>query len=178
MPLELGSQEPVLHAAAAQEILDTIDTIKTAVPGFIPASHREAKRLGRIAATPEVAVEAVSALVQRNERMQMIAGKSAEVMRNAMALALAYEPVVQQLFAVGYALAHTIRAARAEAGYCARDVYVMATRFSTRPEGIELVPFVEDLKKKLSRGRKQKADGVPPATTPADPATPATPVKK
>ena len=178
MHLELESLEPLSHVQAAGALLDKIGTIKTEVPRFTPGSHRDAQRLGRVASIPDAALEAVSTMVERNERLQQVGGKTAETMRDAIALALAYEPVVQQLFAVGYALAHTIRVARAEAGYCARDVYVMASRYSTRPDGVELIPFVEDLKKKLSRGRKRKADGVPPATTPADPATPATPVRK
>ncbi|HYI09156.1 MAG TPA: hypothetical protein VEK57_08795 [Thermoanaerobaculia bacterium] len=179
MPLELETLEPSSpHATAAQDLLDRIDTIKPEVRELTHGSKRDARRLGQIAAIPDAALEAVSSMVQRNERLMQVAGAPAEKMRDAMAFALAHEPVVQALFAAGRALAHTIRAARAEAGYSARDVYVMATRLSTRPEGVELIPFVEDLKKKMSRGKKRKTVADPPSATPADPATPATPGKK
>ena len=53
------------------------------------------------------------------------------------------------------AIAHTLRVARAAAGTSALYIYAIAQRLAKRKDGAELVAHVQDMRRKLKRGRRK-----------------------
>ena len=79
---------------------------------------------------------------------------------------------MQEVFAFGKFLAHTIRRQRVNASQCALDVYALAKRLAARRDGAELKPSVEDMREKLGKRATRKTNSDPIATPAPLPAPP------
>jgi len=79
----------------------------------------------------------------------------------SLSFALAYDPAVVEAYAFARGLEHTIRVQRATAGGRALHIYAIAQRLARRKDGAELRPHVEDMRRKLKRGRKRKTTSEP-----------------
>jgi hypothetical protein len=78
-----------------------------------------------------------------------------------MAFALAYQAALTEGKAFVRALTHTLRAAKATAGGHALNIYALAQRLVKDENGAELVPHVENMRRKLSGGRKAISEPAP-----------------
>ncbi len=173
-----ATQGPSPHAEAAKALIDKIRALRAEIPYFTTEGVGDGRSLngGKV---PEPFVESASAAVQQSPRLEQAGGADATALRDAYAYAIAYEPVVQEFLASARFLAHTIGVKRDEAGKCALDVYNLTKRICERKGGEELKPFVEDMRRKLKKGRQRKAssDPVKPAPVPVPPVVPVPPDK-
>ena len=158
------------HAEAAKTLLEKIRALRAEVPRFTPHVPAEARKIRKKSMIPDDALEAASVAVQTFPRLEEATRADANTLRDAYGYALAYGPVVKELFAFARSVAYTIRVQRAEAGEGAMDIYAAATRFSKKKDGAEFIPHVQDMKNKLAklnRSRKTTSNPVPaPDTTP------------
>jgi hypothetical protein len=165
---------PSPHAEAAKVLIGKFRAIREEIPHFTTElTDSRALNGGNV---PEVFVESVSASVQQSIRLEQAGGADATTLRDAWAYTIAYEPVVQELLAMAQFLAHSIRLKRHEAGMSALDVYTLAKRLSTRKDGAELKPFVNDMRNKLGKSGRPRKTNSDPVPAPA-PVLPAPPVK-
>jgi hypothetical protein len=95
---------------------------------------------------------------------------TAEALRDAVAFVLAYQAALTESQAFVRALAHTLRAAKATAGKHALDIYALAQRLAKGENGAELVPHVENMRRKLKNGRRKATSQ--PAPDPSVKTTP------
>jgi hypothetical protein len=115
-------------------------------------------------------IESAGASIDRSKRLESTAAIDAASMRDSTGFALAYEPAVVEAYAFARAVEHTIRVEKAKAGSSALDIYAVARRLSRRKNGAELKPHVDDMRRKLKRGKKRKTTSEPapvPAATKA-----------
>jgi len=162
---------PSPHAEAARVLIEKIRALRAEVPRFTTEGLDQARaRNGQT--VPEKFLESASAAVQSSNRLEVAGGADATSLRDAYAYAIAFDPVVEELLALGRFVANSVRVQRTEAGVCALDVYNLAKRMSKRKDGAELIPFVDDMRDKLGRKRSRKAssDPVLPAPVPGLPA--------
>jgi hypothetical protein len=168
---DLVLADPVIatspHAEAAKALLDKIRALRTEVPRLIPEIPEESKKLVPKAAVPDPFIESASVSIQAFARLETAADSDAATLRDAFAYAIAYDAVVQELFSFGRTMAHSIRVQRAKAGASALDIYAIARRYSKQKSGAELIPHVEDMRRKLKRGRRKTTSQPVP-----DPAAP------
>ena len=61
---------------------------------------------------PEKFMESASAAVQNSSRLEQAGGADANTLRDAYAYAIAFDPVVEEIFALGKFVAHSIRVQR------------------------------------------------------------------
>jgi hypothetical protein len=160
------------HAEAAKAFIDKVRSLREEIPHFTTEGLGDGRSdTGGI--VPEKFMESASAAVQNSIRLEQAGGADAATLRDAYAYAIAYDQVVEEILALAKFVAHTVRLQRNAAGYCALDVYNLAKRLSTRKDGGELIPFVEDMGSKLKKGRARKAK----STTAPVPVSPKPPVK-
>jgi len=161
---------PGPHVEAAKALLEDIRALHARIPRLAVELPNESQRLSSAASVSDAFVESAGAAVDRSKRLEAIAATDAATLRDSFSFALAFDPVVVEAFAFARAMAHTIRVQRATAGASALDIYSISGRLSKRKNGAEFVPHVEDMKRKLKRGRKRKATSEPapvPAATKA-----------
>ncbi|HJQ37443.1 MAG TPA: hypothetical protein VKB93_09915 [Thermoanaerobaculia bacterium] len=157
---------PSPHVEAAKALLDKIRGLRADVPSFTPHVPSEVPKLLQKSIVPDDALEASSVAVQMFTRLEEATKADAATLRNAYGYALAYDPVVKELFAFARSVAYTIRVQRAEAGESALDIYAAATRFSKKKDGAEFIPYVQDMKAKLARLRRPRKATLSPAPAP------------
>jgi hypothetical protein len=174
MLLTKATAAPSPHTESASSIIAKIRALRDEIPRFTIEGLGDG-RSDAGGAVPEKFLESASAAVEKSVRLEHAGGADATTLRDAYAYALAFDPVVQELFALAKFVAHSIRVQRNAAGIAALDVYVIAKRVSQRRDGAELKPFVEDMRLKLGKkGRPRKTNSDPvPATAPVLPAPPA-----
>ena len=145
---------------------DQLRALRDEIPHFTTEDFGDGRSQNGTS-VPEKFMESASAAVQNSIRLEQAGGADATTLRDAYAYAIAFDPAVQEVFAFGKFLAHTIRQQRVNASQCALDVYVLAKRLTARKDGAELKPFVEDMREKLGKKatRKTNSDPVP---APAD----------
>lgn len=156
---------PNPHAEAAKALLDKIRALRAEVPRFQPAVPEGKRKLISAASVPDAFMESASVSMDVSKRLKDSSELDATTLRDAYAYAIAYDAIVKELFAFGRSVAHTIRVERAKAGDCALDIYAAARRISKRKDGAELIPHVEDMRRKLKRGRKKATSQPAPDPT-------------
>ena len=158
---------PTSHTEGAKALIEKIRALRAEIPNFVIATPEESKKLATVAGLTDAFVESASVYIQTSPELEGAAGTKPATMRDRHGFAVAYEPAVPEAFAFARSLAHTCRVARAEAGASALDIYAFARRRAKRKNGAELAPHVEDMRRKLKRGRRK-------ATSEPAPAAPAT----
>lgn len=163
---------PSPHAEAARAFIEKLRALRDEIPRFTTEGFGNGRSQNGTL-VPEKFMESASAAVQQSTRLEQAGGADATTLRDAYAYAIAFDPAVPEVIALGKFLAHTIRQQRISASECALDVYALAKRLASRKDGAELKPFVEDMREKLGKKatRKTNSDPVPvPAlATPAPP---------
>lgn len=154
------------HVETAKTLLEKIRALRADVPRFTPHVPSEMPKILQKSIVPDDALEAASVAVQTFPRLEEATKADATTLRDAYGVALAYDPVVKELFAFARAVAYTIRVQRAEAGESALDIYAAATRFSKKKDGAEFIPYVNDMKAKLARLRRPRKAPLSPAPAP------------
>jgi hypothetical protein len=157
---------PSPHTEAAKLLLEKIRALRTEVPRFTPHVPAEVPKIQQKSLIPDDALEAASVAVQTFTRLEDATKADAATLRDAYGFAIAYDPVVKELFAFARSVAFTIRVQRAEAGESALDIYAAATRFSKKKDGAEFLPYVDDMKSKLARMRRPRKTTSNPAPAP------------
>jgi len=157
-----------LHAEGAKALIERIRALRAEVPRFVLEVPGEPKKLTPTATLDDGFMESASASIQKSPELETASGTDANTLRDSFGYALAYDAAVLEAFAFARSLAHTVRVQRATAGASALDIYAIAQRFAKRKNGAEFVPHVEDMRRKLKRGKKRKTTSepapVPPAT--------------
>ena len=154
------------HVDAARTLLEKIRSLRSEVPRFTPHVPAEARKILQKSIIPDDVLEAASVAVQTFSRLEEATKADATTLRDAYGFALAYDPVVKELFAFARSVAYTIRVQRAEAGESALDIYAAATRFSKKKDGAEFIPYVDDMKAKLAKLRRRRKATLSPAPAP------------
>jgi hypothetical protein len=163
---------PSPHAEAAKAFIEKLRALREEIPHFTTEDFGNSRSQNGMS-VPEKFMESASAFVQTSSRLEQAGGADATTLRDAYAYAIAFDPVVQEILALGKFLAHSIRQQRANASECALDVYLMAKRAARRKGGAELKPFVEDMREKLGKRSTRKTNSNPvPAPAPVLPAPP------
>ncbi|MGZ5445590.1 MAG: hypothetical protein ACXW5U_28070 [Thermoanaerobaculia bacterium] len=146
---------PSPHAEAAKALIDQIRALRAAIPRLTPESPKDAKALASTASLSEQFLESASASTQTSSMLEAASGTNAATLRDSFGFALAYGAALTEANALTRAIAHTLRVARATAGASALDIYAIAQRLAKRKDGAELVPHVQDMRRKLKRGRRK-----------------------
>ena len=157
---------PSPHAEAAKALLDKIRALRADIPRITTVGLGDDRQLNGQNGVPDSFIESASVAIQVSPRLEQVAGADASTLRDAFGFALAYEAVVQELRALARVMAHTIRSQRAEAAASARDVYAIARRLSGQRDGAELVPYVDDMRRKLNARRTRRTTSEPGPATP------------
>jgi hypothetical protein len=159
------------HADEAKVLLDKIRALRLEIPRLVPEVPSQNRKLVN-AGVPDPFIESASVAVQSSVRLEQASGVDAVAMRDSFGFALAYDAVVKELQALARSMAYTIRVQRAEAALNAFDVYAFAQRLSGQKDGLELLPHVENMKKKLNHTRQaRKASKKPVPATALAPTT-------
>jgi hypothetical protein len=158
------------HAEAARALADKLKALRGEIPRFTPEAPGDAKALSTKAALPEEFMEAASASMQASDLLDASSPTTSAALRDSFAFALALTAVLTEAKAFVRAVAHTIRAAKADAGGRALDVYAVAQRLAKTREGAELVPHVQAMRRTFKRFRRRA--GAEPATAPPVKPTP------
>lgn len=151
------------HADAARQLLDKIRGLRAEIPHFVLDDPASTQILGRIAAVSDEFIEAASVAVQFSQRLETAAGADAATLRDAYAYAIAYQQIVTELQALTRSMIHTIRVQRAAAVSSALDVYAHARRMIRQKDSADLIPYVNDMRRKLNGvGRPRTKPGEEP----------------
>ena len=168
----MATQNPQVspHTESARVILEKIRALRAEIPRFVPDDPDQTRQLAAKASVPDAFLESASVSIEVSPQLEQAAGPAdAATLRDAFGYAIAYDPVVQELYALARSMRYTIRVARAEAGASALDVYAIAQRLSQRKDGAELRPHVEDMRRKLGKG-KRRTNGEPAPAPDVNPA--------
>lgn len=152
------------HAEAARALADKLKALRGEIPRFIPEAPGDAKALSTKAALSEEFMEAASVSMQASDLLDGSSPTTSAALRDSYAFALALNAVLTEAKAFVRAVAHTIRAAKADAGGRALDIYAVAQRLAKNKEGADLVPHVQTMRRTLKRGRRRT--GAEPAAPP------------
>ena len=159
---------PSPHAEAAKALLEKIRALRAEIPRFVPEVQEETRLLVQKSLVPDPFMESASVSIQTFERLEQASGTDAATLRDAFGFALAYDPVVREVFDLARSMAHTIRVQRATAGESALDIYAFAQRLSKRKDGVELRPFVEDMRQKLKKAKRTRRANSTPTPAPVE----------
>ena len=146
---------PSTHTAEAKAFVEQIRTLRAAIPRLKPEGPRDAKALAPRSGVDQEFIEAAGAAMQASDLLDGSSPTTAEALRDAIAFALAYQAALTESKLFVRALTHTLRAAMAVAGGHALNVYSLAQRLAKEEDGAELVPHVENMRRKLKVGRRK-----------------------
>jgi hypothetical protein len=160
---------PAPHVEAAKAMLEEVRALRAKIPRFTAEVPNEPQKISNVASVPDPFVESAGSAADASKQLEAAAGADPATLRDSFGFALAYDSVVVEAYAFARAVEHTVRVQRAKAGLSALDIYAIAQRLAKRKDGAEFVPHVEDMRRKLKRGKKRKATSepapVPPATS-------------
>ena len=162
---------PSPYAEAAKVLLDKIRSLRDDIPRFTAPGEGEVRILGARARVTDELLESASVAVERSPRLETAAGTDGPTLRDSYAFIIAFTPVIKELLAMAKAVAHTIRLERMRAGASALDIYAIARRLVKHEDGVELLPFVEDMRKSLKTKQPRKTNSTS-ASAPAVTSTP------
>jgi hypothetical protein len=158
---------PSPHEEGAKALIAKIRALRDDVSSFVVDAPEQTKKVTTIASVGDPFMESASALLQKSAPLEDVSGMSPAQLRDRYAFARSYDAAVTEAFAFARSLAHTVRVARAAAGESALDIYHFAQRLSRRKDGAELLPHVQDMRRKLKRGRRKATSEPAPATSPS-----------
>ena len=144
---------PNPYLEAAQERLREVRKGRELIPNFVlPVSAKETVRLNSAASVSPQFVEA-SASAMANERALERGELTPAEIRDLMAYADAYGPLVDEYEAMGQFLRHSVNSARNRAGSEALATYHNAKRLAKIPRYAGLAPYVADMRRALGKMR-------------------------
>jgi hypothetical protein len=152
---------PSAHADGAKVLLEKIRALRDEVPRYITPPALNARGLSALLSVPDAAIEAAGVMVERFERLATAANTDGKSLRDSYAYSLSYEAIIQELHALMRAVWYSVRIERVEAAKRARNVYKHARLISKEKDGAELLPYVEDMRKKLLQKRSRKTTSNP-----------------
>ena len=164
------------HVDTAQARMQELRAMRLVIPNFvIPSTKNETKRMTSAASVPPQFVETTTVALKNSTTMVRPGALSPEEVRGLMSYAEAYGPLADEAEALAHFIRHSVTAAKHRAGVDALTTYAVAQQLAKRPEGAELVPYVDDMRRALGRSGKKKAAAVVSPVQP-EPAKPS-PVK-
>lgn len=146
---------PSPHTAEAKAFVEQIRTLRGAIPRLTAEGPRDAKAMATRSSVGQEFIEAAGAAMQASDLLDGSSPTTADALRDAIAFALAYQAALTEGKAFVRALTHTLRAAKATAGGHALNIYALAQRLVKEENGAELVPHVENMRRKLKNGRRK-----------------------
>jgi hypothetical protein len=153
---------PSPHAEGAHALLEKIRALRAELPRLTTIlAEDDGRRLSARAGVPDSALESASVAIQASPRLETVAGIDAATLRDSYGFAISYDAAVVELEALARTFAHSIRVQRARAAAIALDVYAVAQRLSRQTDGAELIPYVEDMRKKFNKNRTRKSTSNP-----------------
>ena len=155
------------HVEMAQARLQELRQSRAQIPNFtLPLSGKETQKLNSAASVSPQFVEA-GASAMANEKALQRADVTPEEIRDLMAYADAYGPLVDEYEAMGQFLHHSINAARNRAGSEALATYHNAKRLAKIPRYAGLAVYVADMRRALGkvRGKETAEQAEKRATT-------------
>ena len=159
---------PSPHTEGARLLIEKIRALRAEIPRLTPIlAEDDGRRLSARRGVPDSVIESASVAIQTSPRLESVASMDAATLRDSYGFAIAYDPVVVELESLARTVAHSIRLERAQAGAAALDVYAVAQRLGRQKDGAELLPHVEDMRRKLNKNRTRKSNSSPdPAPAP------------
>lgn len=153
---------PSPHAEGARNLIEKIRALRAEIPRLtLILAEDDGRRLSARTGVPDSVLESASVAIQTSPRLESVAGMDAATLRDSYGFAIAYDPVVVELLSLARTVAHSIRLERAQAAAAALDVYAVAQRLSRQKDGAELLPHVEDMRRKLNKNRTRKSNSNP-----------------
>jgi hypothetical protein len=146
---------PSPHTAESKTFVGKIRTLREEIPRLTPEEPGDAKALAPRASVDHEFIEAAGTAMEASDLLDGSSPTTADALRDSMAFAQAYEAALTEGKALVRALTHTLRAAKAKAGGHALDIYALAQRLAKSENGAELVPHVENMRRKLKTGRRK-----------------------
>jgi hypothetical protein len=163
--------DPVVinYREQAQARLQEVRAFRDTIPHFaIPETRDATKRLSIAASVPPQFIElATLALVSQKGLARPDAPSQAEVY-DLLSYAEAFTPLADELEALAQFVRFSVTAARNTVGSEALTTYAVAQRLAKRKENGHLVPYVEDMRRALGRGRKPSPEKVEPKAAEKD----------
>ena len=158
---------PNAHVLEAQMRVEEIRLMRQTIPNFVtPETKDDHRRLISAASVPAEFVELIASAITNSSALVREDTSPAE-MRDHLAYADAYIPVVEELEALTQFLRFSISAARHKAGIAALTTYALAQRLAKRKETAHLAPHVAAMRRALGRVKKAKAVAEPKSPAPA-----------
>ena len=155
----------VSHTEAAQSFMQKIQELRDSIPNLaIPASPREAQRIGIVASLSQDFVEETVAATESSNHLAVAGAMDPAQMRDLMNFAEAYGPAVAQAEALTRFLKHTVNMAKYRIGSQALTTYALTKRLAKKSDTAYLRPFVQAMRQKLGKR------AVATRRTPAQPA--------
>jgi hypothetical protein len=141
------------HVEMAQARLQELRQSRALIPNFVlPFSGKETRKLTSAASvSPQFVAAGVSAMT--NEKALQRADVTPEEIRDLMAYADAYGPLVDEYEAMGQFLRHSVNAARNRAGSETLATYNHAKRLAKIPRYAGLAVYVADMRRALGKVR-------------------------
>jgi hypothetical protein len=160
----------VSHTDAAQALIQKIQQIRDAIPNLsIPASPADSRKIAMTSSLSRDFVEETVAATENSNHLAVAGSLDAAQMRDLMAFAEAYGPVVAQAESLTRFLKHTVNMAKFKTGSQALTTYALTQRLATKTETAYLRPIVEAMRQKLgNRGRRSKAQPAPAPQPPSN----------
>ena len=153
------SKVPGSHVATAQQRLEELHRWRDQIPRFvIPPTADATQKLSGVAAIPAAFIELTNVALQDHRALVRADGATPDQIRDLMAYAAAYAPLVDQLEAVAQFLHHSVTAALNQAATEALTTYSLAQRLAKQPATAELAPYVADMRRALGRTRKSSPE--------------------
>jgi hypothetical protein len=146
---------PSPHAVESKTLVGQIRNLREGIPRLTPEEPGEAKALAPRAAVDQEFIEAAGAAMQASDLLDGSSPTTADALRDKIAFVLAYQAALTEGKAFVRALTHTLRTAKATAAGHALDIYALAQRLAKSQNGAELVPHVENMRRKLKNGRRK-----------------------
>jgi hypothetical protein len=151
---------PSAHASESRAFVGQIRTLREGIPRLTPEGRRDARALAGRAAVDQEFIEAAGTAMRASDLLDGSSPTTADALRDAVAFVLAYQAALTEAKAFVRALTHTLRTTKAMAAGHALDIYALAQRLAKGKNGAELLPHVENMRRKLKSGRR-KATAVP-----------------
>jgi len=164
---------PSAHADGAKALLEKIRALRAEVPRYTTPPTLDGRSLSTLLGVSDAAIEAAGVMVETFERLASTVNTDGKSLRDSYSFSRSYEAIIQELHALTRAVWYSVRIERAEAARLARDVFKHARLMSKRKDGAELLPYVEDMRKKLlhKRTRKTTSNPVPAPEVTAAPSS-------
>jgi len=150
-----SSTAAAVYAAAAQERIQELRLWREQIPRFLmPETTDATQRLASAASVPAYFIELTNIAIANHTSLVRAEGLTAEQVRDLVAYADAFSPLVDELEALAKFVQYSTTFARNTAGTEALTTYSLASRLSKRPATAYLAPHVADMRRALGRGRK------------------------